>query len=375
MEPIKGTQVPSLAEPKAPREEGIPGLKSMTDVPRENINWIWYPYIPAGKLTMLEGDPGLGKSWISCDITARLSTGRPFPGEEKTRIPAKVLMLSAEDGLGDTLRPRLETLGADLGNIVASDAAFTLDDKGIKALEYTMSRVSAAIVFIDPVVGYLGGKIDMHKANEVRGFMAALHHAATRTGAAIVGVRHLRKAQGRDGPGKAIYSGIGSIDFTAAARSALQVQQTKRGQTYMAHIKHNLSPGGEALAYSIADGGFQWTGTVNWDKERSKDTSTTRRGEAEEFLKRLLAHGPLPNDEVLILASEQGINEASLVKAKRGIARSRKAGKEWVWELTPEERLIQAPRLPNSAEHDRSVVAVDPAILEEALSRLGRGNG
>lgn len=372
MEPIKGTQVPSLGEPRQPREEGIPGLRSMTDVPRENINWIWYPYIPAGKLTMLEGDPGLGKSWISCDIASRLSTGTAFPGEDKPRTPTKVLMLSAEDGLGDTLRPRLEMLGANLANIVASDAAFTLDERGIKALEHTMSRVSAAIVFIDPVVGYLGGKIDMHKANEVRGFMAALHHAATRTGAAIVGVRHLRKSQGSGGPGKAIYSGIGSIDFTAAARSALQVQETKHGQTYMAHIKHNLSPGGEALAYSIKDGGFQWTGTVNWDKESSKGVSTTRRGDAAEFLKRVLAKGSLPNEEILILASEQGIGEASLMKAKRGVARSWKAGKEWRWELIGDQKLLVAHEL---MPEPPVPITLDPAILEAALARVGRGNG
>lgn len=372
MEQEKGTQVPSVTGPRVLKEEGVPGLRSMSDVPRENINWIWYPYIPAGKLTMLEGDPGLGKSWISCDIASRLSTGSPFPGDEKPRLASKVLMLSAEDGLGDTLRPRLESLHADLRNIIASDEAFTLDERGIKALEYTMSRVSAAIVFIDPIVGYLGGKIDMHKANEVRGFMAALHHAATRTGAAIVGVRHLRKSQGKGGPGNPIYSGIGSIDFTAAARSALQVQTTKRGQTYMAHIKHNLSPGGEALSYSIADGGFQWTGPVAWDKEKGKEPSTTRKGEAKEFLQRLLAKGPLVNEEVLIQASEQGINTASLMKAKAGVAQSRKVGSKWVWELVPEEtlliakeRLSEAPKPP----------ALDPRILQEALDKIGRGNG
>src|SRR5688572_14680836 len=85
----------------------LPGLKNMADVVREDLRWVWYPYIPAGKLTMLEGDPGLGKSWISCDIAARLSNGEPFPGEDRHRPPEKVLMLSAEDGLGETIQPRL----------------------------------------------------------------------------------------------------------------------------------------------------------------------------------------------------------------------------------------------------------------------------
>lgn len=343
----------------------LPGIQRMSDVEREEINWLWYPYIPAGRITMLEGDPGLGKSWICCDIAARVSTGTPFPGQNTTRPPQRAIMLSAEDGLGDTIRPRLEALGADISQIFASDEHFTLDGPGIKALEATLTRFSAAIVFLDPVVGYMGGKIDMHKANEVRGLMAALHQAAKKSGAALVAVRHLRKAQG----GKAIYSGIGSIDFTAAARSVIQVQETKAGLPYISHAKHNLSPEGTALGYKIENGTFEWTGGVDWKAEDKPKVNTKFRVSVPDFLFDLLKDGPQPYSYVLTAAKAAGVSQSRLTKEKTGVAHSRKIGKEWYWELDAREGMGDGPPDPATPdpEHDR--------LLQQALARIGRGNG
>ena len=135
-------------------------------------------------------------------------------------------------------------MGGNLENIFVSDEFFTLDKQGVLDMEELMRISAATIVFLDPIVAYLGQKMDMYRANEVREVMAGLSHIAKTTGSAIVAVRHLRKAQG----GKAIYSGMGSIDFTAAARSVIQVDETKSGTRYLYHAKHNLTPKGDNLA-------------------------------------------------------------------------------------------------------------------------------
>lgn len=344
-------------EQEAAKQEALPGIRVMQDVEPEEVNWVWYPYLPAGKLIMLEGDPGLGKSWISCDISSRVSTGAPFPGQTQSRPPGRALILSAEDGLGETIRPRLEKLGANMHNVFASDEHFTLDDRGISALEYTMSKVEATIVFLDPIVGYMGTQIDMHRANEVRGLMAKLHQIAKRTGSAVIAVRHLRKGGG----GKAIYNGIGSIDFTAAARSALQVGMTKGGKTYMAHIKHNLSPEGPTLAYEIEDNVFKWKGELEFIPEEKPKTSTKARAGLEQFLFDLLKDGPQPASRVLELAHAHGWSTGTVQKIKTGLVHSRKQGKEWLWELQGREGMGDL-LVPNEQARD--------PILEEAIRRM-----
>lgn len=320
-------------------EELLPGLKLVGDVEPEEILWVWYPYIPAGKMTILEGDPGLGKSWIATDVAARLSTGNPFPGEDAGRPPQKVLMLSAEDGIAETIRPRLDALGADVSRIYADDVPFTLSPQNVQRLEEVMRRIPATITFIDPIVGYIGDKVDMYRPNEVRALMNMLQGAAKRTGSAVLLVRHLRKS---DTTNKK-YSGIGSIDFTAAVRSQLQVGETKRGRTFMEHVKHNLTPKGETLGYEITDGRFRWTGGMDWRDEERKGKSEGGIERAKVFLRETLAYGPIKNTAVMALAREEGISSATLSKAKQGIAHSRKVGSAWHWEL-------DAPPLPSEEE-------------------------
>ena len=317
----------------------------LADIETEDVKWLWYPYIPAGKLSLLEGDPGQGKSWITCSLAADLSAGRALPGQKTPLPPQKVLMLSAEDGLGDTIRPRIEALAGNMENIFVSDDYFILDPQGVRDLEDLMRTTAATIVFMDPIVAYLGMKVDMHRANEVRGLMTALAEAAKRTGSAVVAVRHLRKG-GTDGKaGKAIYSGIGSIDFTAAVRSVMQVQETKDGTRIMYHAKHNLTPKGETMAYSFADGHFKWEGPVEEAKLRGDAPVSTRpkvQAVAEDFLRKALAKGPLSAMDLHALAAEAGISAQALQRAKPGVAFSRRTGEGWVWELEPQCGLAAA---------------------------------
>lgn len=322
-------------------------VKALSEIPLEDVQWLWYPYIPAGKLTILEGDPGQGKSWITCALAADLSVGRMLPGQNRPLPPQRVLMLSAEDGLGDTVRPRVEAMGGDLSKVFVSDDSFYLDAQGIKDMSELMKAVSATIVFMDPIVAYLGNKVDMHRANEVRPVMKALADAAMESGSAIVAVRHLRKG-GSDGKtGKAIYSGIGSIDFTAAVRSVVQVQETKGGTKFMYHAKHNLTPKGDSIAYRLIENRFEWTGVLTGDEDSDRKhtvaTKSLRIQEAEEFLVGYLKDGPKPSTEVEQAAATAGVALQTLQRAKKGIAYSRKTKEGWLWYLDgQQEQKVEA---------------------------------
>lgn len=311
----------------------------LSDIEPEEVNWLWYPYIPAGKLSIIEGDPGMGKSFITCALAADISQGRKLPGQKEALPPQKVLMLSAEDGLGDTVRPRIEAMNGDMTRIFVSDDYFILDKDGLEELEDLMKTVAATIVFMDPIVAYMGGKVDMHKANEVRALMTPLSEIAKTTGCAIVAVRHLRK--GSNGKrGKAIYSGIGSIDFTAAVRSVMQVGESKGGTKFIFHAKHNLSPPGDTLAYEINDGKFQWQGTVDpADLQDFGKTNTKPRMQAiaEQFLFDFLKDGAKSAIAVYEAANAARIPKRTLDRAKKGIVHSEKWENEWVWILDQAE--------------------------------------
>jgi DNA repair protein RadA/Sms len=310
-------------------------LTRASDIEPVDIKWLWYPYIPQGKLVMLEGDPGLGKSWISCALAADISAGRPLPGQKEAFPPQKVLMLSAEDGLEETIQPRLARMQANMQNIYISDSTFVFDAQGIREMEDKMREMAITIVFIDPIVAYMGAGLDMNKANEVRSMMGPMIEAAKRTGTSMVAIRHLRKGGGAN----AKYRGIGSIDFTAAVRSSLQVGETKSGQTYLAHVKHNLSPKGETLAYSVEDGRFQWGGVLPLSEgtaeKSSPSVSTKKMSEVvQEFLFDLLRDGAVPSQDVHAHAARLGFGERSLNSAKKAMGvKSYKRGDNWYWEL------------------------------------------
>lgn len=325
----------------------------MDEVECVPVRWLWYPYIPAGKLTIIEGDPGIGKSWISCAIAKAVAGGEALPGQEGRPLapPQRVLLCSAEDNPSDTIGPRLREMGANLKLIDYVDQAFTLTHDGIAGLEETMRSVAATIVFIDPIVAYLGGKMDMSQANEVRDVMTPLARAAEHTGCAIVVVRHLRKA----GADNALYKGLGSIDFTAAVRSVLAVQYARDGKTpIIRHIKHNLTPAGPTLSYGVEPGAelldaegrptgiwsvgkFQW-GPVFEEDEYGPGKTIDRRpksyAKAQEFLIAFLKDGPKPALEIIRAAEAAGISEKTLKRAKQGIAVSDKELNQWVWKLT-----------------------------------------
>lgn len=319
-------------------------LRRIADVEPETVKWLWHPYIPYGKLTLLEGDPGAGKSWLGLAIATAQSLGQGLPNVNGLH-PGNALVISAEDGLADTIRPRLSALEADINRIYAIDGLFTLDSDGCELLESYIRQLKPSLVIIDPLVAYLSGEIDIHKANQVRQVTAHLARLAEKYNPAIIAIRHLTKG----GSLKPIYRGLGSIDFTAAARSVLlagsdpDFPQT-RG---ICHLKCNLAPLGESIGYELRETGFFWTGhsDLTTDRILAGGDGSSALEEAKTFLLNILRDGAVPANEVKEEAEAQGISERTLNRAKAnlkvGVHRIGEEGKrgkgQWHWELSEDE--------------------------------------
>lgn len=191
----------------------------MSEIQSQEIEWLWYPFIPYGKLTIIQGDPGDGKTTMVLNLAAKLSKGEALDENMKVTEPVNVIYQTAEDGLADTVKPRLELAGADCERIIVideSDKSLSMVDE---RLEEAIVRTGARLLILDPIQAYLGGGMDMNRANEARDMTKKLGALAEKTKCAIILIGHMNKASGN----KAAYRGMGSIDFFAVARSVLLV--------------------------------------------------------------------------------------------------------------------------------------------------------
>jgi len=324
------------------------GWVCIADVQPKSVEWLWKPYIPLGKMTLFDGDPGVGKSWATCALVTAITHGYGLPDVPEAEA-RNVLMLSAEDGLDDTIRPRLESMGANLGRVMARNKAITFDEKGIQQLEAQVENLNPALIVIDPLFAFVGGKKDIYRDNEARTVTTPLAELAQNHGCAIVAVRHLTKQQQ-----KAIYAGGGSMAFIGAARSALLFGQDANNpqKCGFVHAKCNLAPKGDAIGYRIertADerGRFQWTGKSDLTAEKilampnaSDSNEPTAFSEAKYFLREVLRSGRVSAEEIDKEAKCAGIAEATLRRAKNALkVRARRESKgndgggAWFWEL------------------------------------------
>lgn len=316
----------------------------MADVAPETVTWLWFPFIPKGKLTIIEGDGGIGKSWLTCAIASALSYGRGLPTSDPFEA-GSALFLSAEDGLADTLRPRLDEIGADVSRIYALAEPLTLDATGLLRLESAVIEYAPALIVIDPLFAFTGGKVDIHRANEARSITAPLAAIAERHGCAIVAVRHLNKSRGGGNVGNA---GMGSVDFYAAARSVLLVGKDPDDQSKRAlcQIKNNLAALGEPQGYTIEGGKFYWTGASDLTAGRilsfaSDDDERNAQAEAVEFLRAALEDGARPAKIVKAEAAQAGLTEQNLrtARTRLGIKPFKEGGgfggkgAKWMWRL------------------------------------------
>lgn len=316
------------SEIKTPAPPWMPKMVKASEVEPAEIEWLWHPYIPRKTTTLLYGPGGMGKSWISCSIAADLSAGRALPGQEA--LPhQKIVIISAEDDPREVLAPRLMALGANRDNIIFVPEAFSLDTRGLQGLEEVLKASDAAILFLDPLVAYLGGKMDINKANEARAIMGPLADIARRTNSAIVVVHHTRKGK----EGSAADRAMGSADFTNSVRSGLLVDQTEAGSHFMRHAKANWSMKAPALSYSVTDNIFHWGPQLAGHEAIGVSTTPMKNKQAVEFLKELLRDGRKPVEEIISKAKIMGLPERTLERAKKGIAKSVRDTDKWYWEL------------------------------------------
>lgn len=349
-EPLADDELKRIAIGISSRYDPASGKRTLSFVPMseveaEKVKWLWYPYIPARKLTLIEGDPGLGKSWLILAIATALSLGRSLPGvlDEETE-PQVSLLLSAEDGLADTIRPRLDALGAAHQYIYAAEQAIVLTENGgFEELERNIQALGPTVIFFDPLFAYLGGRVNINSANELREITTRLSAIATDFECAIVGIRHLTKGE----RSKAIYRGIGSIDLTAACRSVLLVGEDPedRDQKAIIHIKSNLAQKGTSFGYELREGQFRWTGesTLTAEDVLSDDHRRTpsTREKAEGRLRELLAAGSVPAPEVFKRMDALGFSQSAVNNAKESLnVKSVKSGfvGGWDWELPSTEK-------------------------------------
>ena len=263
-------------------------------------------------------------------------------------------MLTAEDGAADTIRPRLDAAGADVDKVHAITTPLSFDKAGAATLKREIERVRPALVIIDPIVAYRPERTDMNSASAVRPVLARLAKVAEETGVAIAFVRHLAKGT-RD---KAMYRGLGSIDFTAACRSVLMVgnDPNDASKLVIAHAKSNLAPKGPSQAYTLKADKFAWAGRSSLSAEDlggppPDADQRSAREEAREFLLQTLAEGPRPQVEVQAEASKIHISIASLRRAKGDLGvKASKVSDHWEWGLPPRpqggdsgEQDVQAP--------------------------------
>lgn len=295
-------------------------VRRLSDVRPEAVEFLWHPYLPAGKLVLLAGDPGVGKSFISAALAAAISRGEGLPGFD-ARPPADTLILTAEDGLGDTLRPRLDRLGADASRVHATDDLLDFSEGGtLDRLRATVLSLRPALVVVDPIVSYFGGRLDWNRANQVRSVLGPLGEIAADSGACVLVVAHLSKGRA----GRALHATSGSVDFGAAVRSALLAGTAGDGseQRALCHVKSNLAAQGPSLAYSIDDGVLTWRGTSELRAAdllagEGEPEEIAARDEAETLLAELLARGEMPASEIFAEAERQGVSRRTVQRARR----------------------------------------------------------
>ncbi|MEM1108933.1 MAG: AAA family ATPase [Planctomycetota bacterium] len=418
--------MPNLSRNPNPSRNTVyhgPAVTKLSSVQPTSVRWLWPDRLALGKLTLLAGDPGLGKSYLTLDLAARVSSGTPFPGTPESaneprggggsyrsfrganRKPHKVILLSAEDDPADTIRPRLDAAGADCDNILlmrgiqmANQERSVNLREDIKHLRHLVESLAGEcrLIVIDPISAYLGDD-EGHSNTKVRNMLAPLAKLAQDFGVAVLAVTHLNKGGGA-GPTNAIYRTMGSLAFTAAARTvhlvARDPDDEARGgdgqRRLMLPIKNNLGHDRTGWAFSLTTHEFidpaggdpddYPTGRrketkITWDPhptQESADALLSRLSrtpsaagsgggvaspamdEAIGFLREALSNGGQPINDLMGKANALGISKATIKRARHeaGVAVTREGGRHgrWVWSLNSSATLDQPKTDTDSAK-------------------------
>lgn len=319
-------------------KKAVPMIR-MSEVQQTEVDWLWYPYIPFGKLTIIQGNPGEGKTFFAMQLAAAC-TNRKFLPQMEPFEPFNMIFQTAEDGLGDTVKPRLLSAEADLERVLViddTDNPLTLADERI---ENAIRENNARLVIIDPLQAFLGANVDMNRANEVRPIFRRLAEVAQSTNCAIVMIGHLNKASGS----QSTYRGLGSIDITAVVRSLLFIGKVRTDPTtrVIVHEKSSLAPPGQALAFSLGDQkGFRWIGAYDISAEDllaggEGNKTELKQERAVKLIEEFLSEGrKVSIAEINKEATERGISERTVRLARNSIGdkiASERQGKDWwIW--------------------------------------------
>lgn len=310
-------------------------LINMNDIEAEEIEWLWEGFIPLSKLTIMHGDPGKGKTMAMLHLIGALTTGRDLfdpPGSEPVTEPINVIYQTAEDGLADTIKPRLEAAGADCSRISViddSEKALSMTDE---RLEMAIADTGARLVVLDPMQAFLGAKVDMHRANEVRPKMKQLSDLAARYRCAVVLIGHLNKMTGVS----ADYRGLGSMDFMAAARSVILCAKSKDDPDVRVLVptKSSLIYEHSSVAFRLGkETGFEWIGECDVTADELLSNALKKgykHSDAMDFLVDQLSEQKVPSTELYQKAESCGISKKTLRNAMRDLGtQSVKDGNKW----------------------------------------------
>jgi len=358
-------------------------VRPFSQITERSVGWLWRGRLPLGKLVILDGDPGLGKTLLTLDFCARVTTGRPFPGDGPAIGPVNVLLLNAEDALEDTLKPRLQGMGADLERVFGIDEEeyglsepprFPADQA---ALGQALARTQARLVIIDPVVAFLERTIQSGNDQSVRSALLPLAGLARQHQCAIVLVRHLNKSGGL----RSLYRGGGSIGFLGTCRTAWLVAADPQHpeQRVLAQVKNNIAPPQLSLAFRV-DEPYAGRLTVTWlgesgltadqllERKPGAEAPPRQREIARDWLEDFLDEAPRTSAEVWQSAEQAGLSERTLFRAKSDLdvttERVKLPGQRLSYWLLPHQQL----------PHDVKMAAAQQASRDmlERLRTLGQ---
>ncbi|MCR5542592.1 MAG: AAA family ATPase [Eubacterium sp.] len=311
-------------------------LIRMSDIEAKEVEWLWYPFIPYGKLTIIQGDPGDGKTTMVLNIAAAVSRGEGFDECMNITEPMNVIYQTAEDGLADTVKPRLEQARADCSRVLVIDETNKALSMLDKRVEEALDKTSARLLIMDPIQAYLGGSMDMNRANEAREMTKHLATIAEQRNCAIILIGHMNKAGGC----KAAYRGMGSIDFFAVARSVLLVGRVIGKDNYraMVQIKNNLAPFGHPKAFELTEDGFEWIGDYDISADDMLGGYAPKESKLDQAkgLLRVLAEDKdaVSSNELIELAKVEGISKRTMDNARKEMGlKSQKVNNTWYVKL------------------------------------------
>ena len=306
-----------------------------SSVKSQKVEWLWYPYIPYGKITILQGDPGEGKSTFILNIAALLTKGKNMPDGYRVPTSQSVVYQTAEDNISDTVKPRLISAGADCNKvayIVDEDNSLNLDDPRI---EQVIEKTNAKLFILDPLQAYLTQENDLISIGRMRQKLKRIADIAEKYKCAIVIIGHMNKTSGE----KNIYRGLGSIDITAIARSVLMIARDKNDSSkrYMFPVKSSLAPEGESIAFKFEKKkGLTWLGKsyVLIDKQDSIRIDISKTAMAKRLVLEILEDKDILSKDILQKLKLMGISErtANEVKRELGVSSYKRNGK-WYWHL------------------------------------------